>query len=176
MMYSYTLLVPMNQRVLNKLRKEYNISDHVWPTTQSAQISQKEGGQNICAIVQTMCPTGWLCGNSCTWAHNVRLHIAGTNEPKVLDKLSKEHNISDQIVFMIGRAHCFHDFHIHNGRAHCFHYCIYIMAILVLWYLSTLCIVDHLWSLILSSLLNLLNTLWFIGTSNVWPCIMCPRA
>ena len=24
----------------------------------------------------------WLCGNSCTWAHNVRLHIAGTNEPK----------------------------------------------------------------------------------------------
>ena len=24
----------------------------------------------------------WLCGNSCTWAHDVRLHIAGTNEPK----------------------------------------------------------------------------------------------
>ena len=24
----------------------------------------------------------WLCGNSCTWAHEVRLHIAGTNEPK----------------------------------------------------------------------------------------------
>ena len=22
----------------------------------------------------------WLCGNSCTWAHDV--HIAGTNEPK----------------------------------------------------------------------------------------------
>ena len=24
----------------------------------------------------------WLCVNSCTWAHDVRLHIAGTNEPK----------------------------------------------------------------------------------------------
>ena len=28
MMYCYTLLVPMNQRVLNKLRKEHNISGH----------------------------------------------------------------------------------------------------------------------------------------------------
>ena len=24
----------------------------------------------------------WPHGNSCTWAHDVRLHIAGTNEPK----------------------------------------------------------------------------------------------
>ena len=24
----------------------------------------------------------WYCGNSYTWAHDVRLHIAGTNEPK----------------------------------------------------------------------------------------------
>ena len=24
----------------------------------------------------------WLCGNSCTWAHDVRLPIVGTNEPK----------------------------------------------------------------------------------------------
>ena len=24
----------------------------------------------------------WLCGNSCTWAHDVQLHIAGTNEQK----------------------------------------------------------------------------------------------
>ena len=23
----------------------------------------------------------WLCGNSCTWTHDVRLHIAGTIEP-----------------------------------------------------------------------------------------------
>ena len=30
MMYSYTLLVPMNQRVLNKPSKEHNISGHKW--------------------------------------------------------------------------------------------------------------------------------------------------
>ena len=24
----------------------------------------------------------WFCDNSCSWAHDVRLHIAGTNEPK----------------------------------------------------------------------------------------------
>ena len=28
MMYGYTLLVPMNQRVLNKLSKKHNISGH----------------------------------------------------------------------------------------------------------------------------------------------------
>ena len=27
-MYGYTLLVPMNQRVLNKLSKEHNVSGH----------------------------------------------------------------------------------------------------------------------------------------------------
>ena len=25
----------------------------------------------------------WLCGNSCTWSHEVWLHIAGTNEPNI---------------------------------------------------------------------------------------------
>ena len=25
----------------------------------------------------------WLCGKSCPWAHEVRLHIAGTSEPKI---------------------------------------------------------------------------------------------
>ena len=38
--------------------------------------------------MKTMCPPGYhhnglvACGNSCTWAHDVWLHIAGTNEPK----------------------------------------------------------------------------------------------
>ena len=47
MMYGYTLLVPMNQRVPNKHSKEHNInviSDH---DKQSAQISQKQDGCNI---------------------------------------------------------------------------------------------------------------------------------
>ena len=26
----------------------------------------------------------WLCGNSYTWAHDILLHIVGTNEPKIL--------------------------------------------------------------------------------------------
>ena len=42
-----------------------------------------------------MYPPGYYHnGFVCTWAHDVRLHIAGTNEPKVLNNLSKEHKIS----------------------------------------------------------------------------------
>ena len=33
LMYSYILMVPMNQRVLNKLNKEHNINGHKWSTT-----------------------------------------------------------------------------------------------------------------------------------------------
>ena len=58
------------------------------------------------------------------------------------------------IVVITRRAHCFYDF-------------ICILLILFLWHLSTLCVVDHLWLLILRSLLHLLSTLWFIGTSNL---------
>ena len=36
----------------------------------------------------------WLCCNSCTSAHDVRLHIAGVNEPKRAQQ-DKQHNISD---------------------------------------------------------------------------------
>ena len=54
--------------------------------TQSVQISQKQDERHIYLIMKTTCPPGyhkqWLCGNSCTWAHDARLHIAGTNEPK----------------------------------------------------------------------------------------------
>ena len=36
--------------------------------------------------MKTMFPPGYhhngFVGNSCTWAHDVRLHIAGTSEPK----------------------------------------------------------------------------------------------
>ena len=33
----------------------------------------------------------WSSGNSCTWAHGVRLHIAGTIDRRVVIKSSKEH-------------------------------------------------------------------------------------
>ena len=63
-----------------------------------------------------------------------------------------------------------------TGRAHCFHDYIYITPILLLWDLSTLCVVDHIWPLILHSFFSLLSTLWFIGTSNVPKCMSCHKA
>ena len=41
----------------------------------------------IYVIMKTMCPpvittVQWLCSNSSTWVHDVRLHIAGTDESK----------------------------------------------------------------------------------------------
>ena len=32
--------------------------------------------------VSSQLSSQWFCGNSSTWANGVRLHIAGTNEPK----------------------------------------------------------------------------------------------
>ena len=66
----------------------------------------------------------WFCGNSCTWAHDVTVH----HVPKCM-------SCHKAIVVITGRAHCFHD-------------CKYIAPILLLWDLSTLCVVDHLWPLI----------------------------
>lgn len=48
--------------------------------------------------------------------------------------------------------------------------------VLLLWDMSTLRIVDHLWPLTLRSLLRYLSTLWFISTRNVQPYIMCLSA
>ena len=105
--------------------------------TQSAQISQNKDGRNIHAIMKTMCPSWfspqWLCGNSCNWAHDVRLCIVVPMNQSVLNKQSKEgikepKSPGGHIFFMIA--------------------CIYITSILLLWDLSTLCVVDHLWPLI----------------------------
>ena len=40
-MHGYTLLVPMIERVLKKLRKEHNISGHEWSTTHRALKSHR---------------------------------------------------------------------------------------------------------------------------------------
>ena len=38
---------------------------------------------SVCSQLSQLLPIRqWLRGNSCTWAHYVRLHIAATNEPK----------------------------------------------------------------------------------------------
>ena len=61
--------------------------------TQSAQISQKQDGRKYIYNHENNVPSRsrpqWLCGNSCTWGHDVRLHIAGLLAPmnqKVLNK------------------------------------------------------------------------------------------
>ena len=55
MMYGYRLLIPVNQRVLNKLNKEYIVSGHKSTTTHSVE----QNGHNIYVIIQTICPFGY---------------------------------------------------------------------------------------------------------------------
>ena len=98
MMWGYTLLVPMNQRVLNRLSKRHNISGHKWSTTHSAQISQEQDEHNIYVIMKTMCPLSYH------YSGLVAIHALGhmlygytllvPMNQRVLNKLSKEHNIS----------------------------------------------------------------------------------
>ena len=61
--------------------------------------SQKQDEHNVYAImkwknVPSRLSPQWLCGNSCTWAHDVQLHIAGTNEPKSAQQVKQRDNIS----------------------------------------------------------------------------------
>ena len=110
--------------------------------TQSAQISQKQHERNIYICnhennVPCRLSAQWLCGNSCTWAHDVRLHIAGTTYITLL-ALLVEHSLvhwyqqcvtvhhvpkcmscHKAIVVITGRAHCFHDY-IYILRSSCF--------------------------------------------------------
>ena len=60
-----------------------------------------------------------------------------------------------------------------TGRAHCFHDCIYITPIL-LWDLSTPCVMDHLWLLILCYLFFFFSMLWY-HTLVHWyqQCVQC---
>ena len=66
--------------------------------TQSAytQNLPKQYECNVSVIMKTMNNVPfrllpqWVCGNSCTSAHDVQLHFAGFNEPRVFNKKSKE--------------------------------------------------------------------------------------
>ena len=55
MMYGYTLLIPMNQSVLNKLNKEYNISGHMWPTTHRVLKSRRSTMSIIYTLLWKQC-------------------------------------------------------------------------------------------------------------------------
>ena len=85
--------------------------------------------------------------NICNHENNVPSRLSITT--MALWQLMHLGNCHRPIMVIIGRAHCFHNciYILHNN-------CIYI-------------VVDHLWPLILHSLLSFLSTLWFIGASNV---------
>ena len=62
--------------------------------TQRAQVLQKQDRRNIYAIMKTMCSSGYhhngfVPANSCTWAHDLRLYIAGPNEPKIAQQVKQ---------------------------------------------------------------------------------------
>ena len=66
----------------------------------------------------------WLCGNSCTWALDVRFHpyimySYGFIRTSTVHHVPKCMSCHKAIVVITGRAHCFHD-------------CIYITLILLL--------------------------------------------
>ena len=41
-------------------------------------------------VLSRLSPQSWLCGNSCSWAHDERLHIPGTIEPKSAQQAKQE--------------------------------------------------------------------------------------
>ena len=43
--------------------------------------------------VTSLLSSQWLCGNSCTWTHDVRLHIAGNIEPMSAQRAKKSCNV-----------------------------------------------------------------------------------
>ena len=62
MMCGYTLLVPMNERVLNKSSKEHN-------KTGERNTHENKMTDNIRSCLLPI--QQWLRGNSCTWEHYV---------------------------------------------------------------------------------------------------------
>ena len=59
--------------------------------------------------MKTMCPPRlspqWLCGNSCTWTHDVHQ----VHELPQSHCVPKYMSCRKAIVVITGRAHCFHD-------------------------------------------------------------------
>ena len=43
--------------------------------------------------VTSLLSSQWLCGNSCTWTHDVRLHIAGNIQPVSAQRAKKGCNV-----------------------------------------------------------------------------------
>ena len=107
-MYGYTLMVPKNQGVLNKLSKERNTNwSEVIHDTRSAKISLTQDERNTCN--HAMCPPGYYhSGPIATRQLGQTIYgytlMIPKNEKRVLNKLSKERNTSGQKWFMIHRV------------------------------------------------------------------------
>ena len=58
-----------------KYKNTINYFGYIYKCTQSAQISQKQDGRSTSTIMKTKSRLSprWVCGKSCTWAHNVHL-------------------------------------------------------------------------------------------------------
>ena len=53
----------------------------------------KQDGSNVYAIVKTICLPSYHHNGlveTCTWAHDLRLHIVGTNKPKTAQQARQE--------------------------------------------------------------------------------------
>ena len=68
--------------------------------TQSAQISQKQDGRNIYAIMKTMCPAGYH--------HNGFVATHALGHIHHVHHVPKCISCHKAIVVITGRAHCFH--------------------------------------------------------------------
>ena len=99
MMYGSTLLVKMNQKVLNKQTNERNISSHKGSTTHSVIKSHKRKmSVYIYVIMKTMCPLSYH-HNGFVATHALGPLMYGSTllvpmNQRMLNKQSKERNIS----------------------------------------------------------------------------------
>ena len=100
MMYNYKLLVPINQRVLNKQNKVRNISGHKWYATHRVLKSHRrkmgviylQSWKKFAFLVITTIALRQLMhlGTWCTFGHTLLLPM----NQRVLNKQNKERNIS----------------------------------------------------------------------------------
>ena len=133
------------------------ISGHKWSTTHRVLKSHRSKmsitymlSWKQCALPVITTMTLWQLMHLGTWCtvHHVLKIIIGRASCACKPYIMPSHHKA--IVVITGRKHCFHD----N---------IYIMFILLLWDLSILCVVDHLWPLILKEYKNLSNKLCALG-------------
>ena len=108
MMYGYTLLVPMNQRVLNKLSKEHNISGHKWFTTHRVLKSHRSKMSIMCVVLYVIICVPWITYDHLYYAPCLACWaLFGLLVPTMCNRTScaKCMSCHKAIVVITGRAH-----------------------------------------------------------------------